>query len=119
MQKSGIVISPKKQLVVISSYLEWFQSDKDSQNIQLAVSNWLQVLGPWFDESLSIEMKNHETFKFKFEDNVMLDQIQMFCPAEKATETQSGVHRAPTLPELPPMLPASSDGANDNNESFL
>ena len=113
LQLSGIVINSAKQLVSISSYLEWFQSESDVQNIQLAVSNWLQVFGPWFDASLTMEMKNHETFKFKFEDNVMLDQVQMFCLEENAKELQSGVHRAPTLPELP-----ASQG-NDNNITAL
>jgi hypothetical protein len=92
MEAAGMLVSSKKQVVVISSYLEWFQTEADSNNLQLALSNWLHLIGPKFDQSL--KMNKDETFKFKFEDNVMLDECVFRFRPESGTEMKDGLHKS-------------------------
>lgn len=106
----GIRVNPKKPVVSLSSYLEWFQTEEEANgNVQLAVTSWMRLCGSKFDNSLSGRLQKEETYKFKFEDNVMLDEVVFFFSGASMAAHQEGLHFSS------PRKASNKSADNDNN----
>jgi hypothetical protein len=93
----GVVI--KKSTLLLSAYLEWFQSEQDTSNsLAVSLESWLNqvraALGARGDELV----RAAHTHKIKFEDNVLLDEIVFFLGAVRGDEAAAdGLHFSAVL----------------------